>query len=77
MNEMNREAGSYPPWSRIPSLQDMCREIGIGHDQLIEAIAQGLSTAEAARQMQVSTTVMDALYEHFYRYGIGSVQGGD
>lgn len=77
MNEMNRDAGSNPPWSRIPSLQDMCREIGIGHDQLIEAIARGLSTEEAARQMQVSAVVMDALYEHFYRYGISSVQGGD
>ncbi len=77
MKEFNNEPGSYPPWSRIPSLQDMCREIGIGHDQLIEAIAEGLSTEEAARKMQVTTATMDALYEHFYRYGISSVQGGD
>lgn len=77
MNEMNRDAGSYPPWSRIPSLQDMCREIGIGHDQLIEAIGQGLTAEQAAQRMRVSTGTMDSLYEHFYRYGISSVQGGD
>lgn len=77
MKNPDIEQGSFPPWSRIPSLQDMCREIGIGHDQLIEAIAQGLTEEQAAQRMQVSTATMEALYEHFYRYGIGSVQGGD
>ncbi|MGI6468764.1 MAG: helix-turn-helix domain-containing protein [Syntrophomonadaceae bacterium] len=77
MNGSRFEAGSFPPWSRIPSLQDMCREAGIGHDQLIDAIAQGLSTEEAARRLKVKKETIDSLYEHFYRYGISSVQGGD
>ncbi|HCF51325.1 MAG TPA: hypothetical protein DER60_13650 [Syntrophomonas sp.] len=77
MKESDIQQGSFPPWSRIPSLQDMCREAGIGHDQLIEAIAQGLGTEEAAQRMKVKKETMESLYEHFYRYGISSVQGGD
>lgn len=74
-NERNK--GSFPPWSRIPSLKEMTSETGIDHDQFISLIASGLTAEEIARQMEISQETSRALYEHFMHYGISSVIGGD
>ncbi|MGI6435442.1 MAG: helix-turn-helix domain-containing protein [Syntrophomonadaceae bacterium] len=77
MQQSDADQGSFPPWSRIPSLQDMCREADVGHDRLIAAIEAGLTVEEAARRLKVKTETVACLYEHFDKYGLGSVMGGD
>lgn len=77
MSERNPVPGSFPPWSRIQSLQDMCLKAGVGQDRLIAAIEAGLSVEEAAQQLGAKDETVACLYEHFNKYGLGSVMGGD
>lgn len=69
--------GSFPPWSRIPSLKEMTEEAGIDCDQFIEWIGGGKTADEIAHLTNISPEVSRALYGHFMHYGISSVMGGD
>lgn len=77
MQQSDKVPGSFPPWSRLPSLQDMCLKAEVGHDRLIAAIEEGLTVEEAARRLNAEIETIACLYEHFHRYGLGSVMGGD
>ncbi len=67
----------FPPWSLRPSLSEMTAEAGIDFDQFVEAMRGDQSLAELAEKFQVSENTVDSLREHFFRYGISSVVGGD
>jgi hypothetical protein len=69
--------GRWPPWSRIQALNEMSEEVGVDFDQLIESIKNQASITEMSEQFQVSEKTIESLQDHFFRYGIGSVQGGD
>lgn len=71
------DKGSFPPWSRIPSLQEMTAEIGVDHDVFIHLIEKGETIEAIAKQMEISEKTVESLYDHFMRYGISSVIGGD
>ncbi|MGI5920631.1 MAG: helix-turn-helix domain-containing protein [Syntrophomonadaceae bacterium] len=73
----NKSQGSYPPWSRIPSLTEMTAEAGIDLDTFIRFIQTGYSPDQMAEYFQVSHGTIESLQEHFFRYGISSVMGGD
>lgn len=76
-NYDNHDKGSYPPWSRIPSFIEMTAEIGVDHDLFIHLIEKGETIEAIANQMEISEKTVESLYEHFMRYGISSVIGGD
>jgi len=69
--------GRFPPWSRIPSLKEMAEEMEIDHDALVDCFAQQYSDEEIAARFNISSQVANSLREHFLKYGIGSVMGGD
>lgn len=69
--------GRWPPWSRIQGLNEMTAEAGVDFDQFIESINNQESISDMAERFQVSPATIESLQDHFYRYGIGSVQGGD
>lgn len=71
------DKGSFPPWSRIPSLIEMTAEIGVDHDMFIHLIEKGATIEAIANQMGISEKTVESLYDHFMRYGISSVIGGD
>lgn len=75
--EHNNGQGSFPPWSRIPSLQEMCREAGVDFDELLESIKKGKSEEEIAKDLKLSEMTVESLCQHFNHYGISSVMGGD
>lgn len=77
MADDNILSGSFPPWSRIPSLAEMTWEAGIDFDCFIECIKEGRSIEQMAEQFKVSPVTIEALQDHFFRYGISSVMGGD
>ena len=72
-----RDQGSFPPWSRIPSLQEMTDEAGVDHDRFIQLIKEQKTIEEIARIMEISPQTVQSLHHHFMHYGIGSVMGGD
>lgn len=76
-NYKDYDKGSFPPWSRIPSIIEMSAEIGVDHDRFIEFIQEGKSPDFIAAEMEITVETVRALYDHFMRYGIGSVMGGD
>lgn len=69
--------GRWPPWSRIQGLNEMTEEAGVDFDQFMESIKNQDSISAMADRFQVSQAAIESLQDHFYRYGIGSVQGGD
>lgn len=69
--------GSFPPWSRIPSLKEMTAEAGIDYDRFIYYLQQDYTTGQMAESLQVSEKTVMSLKEHFFKYGISSVMGGD
>jgi len=71
------DKGSFPPWSRTPSLEEMSREAGIDFDELIAAFKQDLSIATMAQRFEVSEATVASLWEYFQHYGVASVMGGD
>ena len=73
----NNGTGRWPPWSRTQALNEMTEEAGIDFDQFIESIKNQNSIAEMSEQFQVSEKTIESLQDHFFHYGIGSVQGGD
>ncbi|MGR6836099.1 helix-turn-helix domain-containing protein [Syntrophomonas erecta] len=76
-NYNNNGQGRFPPWSRIQALPEMVREAGVDYDQFIECLKNGLSSEEMAWKFTVSQQTIERLKEHFFRYGISSVEGGD
>ncbi|QGT99226.1 hypothetical protein SYNTR_0633 [Candidatus Syntrophocurvum alkaliphilum] len=72
-----QEDKRFPPWSVRPSINELAEEAGIDADMLIDYLGQGLSNNEIANKFGVSEKIIKNLSEHFYRYGLGSVQGGD
>jgi hypothetical protein len=66
-----------PPWSRIESLKEMTAQAGIDYDQFIRAVRDGADRTAMAEQFKVKADTIDSLREHFFRYGISSVIGGD
>ncbi len=69
--------GSFPPWSRIPGLNEMCAEAGVDFHSFIEDIKNGTSANDMADKYKVSTDTIILLKEHFIKYGLSSVMGGD
>lgn len=74
---MTQDKGSFPPWSRIPSLVEMTADAGIDYDDFIECIKQNQSVEQMANHFRVHTTTVESLQDHFFKYGISSVIGGD
>ncbi|MEN6462962.1 MAG: helix-turn-helix domain-containing protein [Syntrophomonas sp.] len=77
MVDDKRIKGSFPPWSRIPSLAEMTSEAGINFDCFVQCIKEDLSIEQMADKFKVSHTTIESLQDHFLRYGISSVMGGD
>ena len=69
--------GSFPPWSRIPGLNEMCEEAGVDFDSFIEDLKIGASLDDMAIKYGVNIDTMSLLQEHFMKYGLSSVTGGD
>ncbi|MGI6452059.1 MAG: helix-turn-helix domain-containing protein [Syntrophomonadaceae bacterium] len=69
--------GSIPPWSRIPALQEMTREAGVDFEQFINLIQKQESVESMAAKLGVSEDTITSLQNHFFRYGLSSVCGGD
>ncbi|MGI5911206.1 MAG: helix-turn-helix domain-containing protein [Syntrophomonadaceae bacterium] len=73
----NYDKGSYPPWSRVPALNEMCQEAGIDFDSFISDLKVGTGINDMAEKYGVSINTISLLEEHFMKYGISSVIGGD
>lgn len=71
------DKGRFPPWSRMPSLEEMSQEAGIDFDELISAFKQDITVPAMARRFEVSEETVASLFEHFKHYGVSSVMGGD
>lgn len=69
--------GSFAPWSRIPSLQEMTEDAGIDFEEFIASLENDQSVSEMAEKFASSEFTITQLREHFYKYGVGSVMGGD
>jgi hypothetical protein len=69
--------GSFPPWSRIPSLAEMTSEAGIDFDCFVQCIKENRPIEQMAEQFKVSRITIESLQDHFIKYGISSVMGGD
>ncbi|NLT20396.1 MAG: helix-turn-helix domain-containing protein [Syntrophomonadaceae bacterium] len=77
MSNENLGKGSYPPWSRIPSLVEMTADAGIDFDAFIAAIEKNHSLESMAKEFGISVKTVKNLQDHFFHYGISSVIGGD
>ncbi|MGS0764319.1 helix-turn-helix domain-containing protein [Syntrophomonas curvata] len=73
----NRGKGSFPPWSRIQGLDEMCAEAGVDFDSFINDMKANVGIREMAAKHKVSLDTMSLLQEHFIKYGLSSVMGGD
>jgi hypothetical protein len=69
--------GSYPPWSRIPSVEEMAAEVGIDGAEFLHSLGSGLDLEQLAEKFDVSPKTIEHLYDHFMHYGVGSIMGGD
>ncbi len=69
--------GSFPPWTRLPSLEEMAGVAGINGAEFIQEIQGGCDIETLAEMFQVSPETIECLYDHFMKYGVGSVMGGD
>jgi len=73
----DKMGGSIPPWTRLPSLKEMTAEAGIDELEFLEYIENGYNSREIAECLQVQEETIESLYNHFMKYGVGSVMGGD
>ncbi|HBQ24819.1 MAG TPA: hypothetical protein DD791_00365 [Syntrophomonas sp.] len=71
------EGGSFPPWSRIPGLNEMCEEAGVDFDSFIEDLKIGANLDDMVSKYGISMETISLLQEHFMKYGLSSVMGGD
>ncbi len=69
--------GSFPPWTRLPSLEEMAGEAGINGAEFLKHIQKGCDIEKLAEIFDVHPETVQSLYEHFMKYGVGSVMGGD
>ncbi|MDD3899131.1 MAG: helix-turn-helix domain-containing protein [Syntrophomonadaceae bacterium] len=69
--------GSFPPWSRIPGLNEMCEETGVDFDSFIEDLKTNTNLNDMAAKYEVSMDTISLLQQHFMKYGLSSVMGGD
>lgn len=77
MDDRTSDRGSFPPWSRIPSLSEMADEAGVDTVEFLNSIQLGLGVPDLAEKFQISEATAACLSEHFYRYGINTIMGGD
>lgn len=42
--------GSYPPWSRIPSVEEMAAEVGIDGAEFLHSLGSGLDLEQLAEK---------------------------
>ncbi len=77
MNEKEDINGSFPPWSRIPSLSEMADEAGVDTVEFLNSIQLGMEVTDLAEKFRISQSTAECLYEHFYRYGVNTIMGGD
>jgi len=61
----------------MPSLKEMADEVMIDFDELVQAIGEDLSPRQIAARFQISEELAGNLKDHFYKYGVSSVMGGD
>ncbi|MGE5544500.1 MAG: helix-turn-helix domain-containing protein [Bacillota bacterium] len=61
----------------MPSLKEMAEEVMIDFDDLVEAIGEDLTPQQMAARFQISEELAGNLKDHFYKYGVSSVMGGD
>jgi len=73
----NHDKGSWAPWSRIQGLDEMCAEAGVDFDSFINDLKANTRVDEMAAKYNVSVDTMSLLQEHFIKYGLSSVIGGD
>ncbi len=73
----DEKKGSFPPWSRVPSLEEMTREAGIDPVEFLQNIQAGCDNQKLADKFKVSPETIECLYNHFLHYGVGSIMGGD
>lgn len=73
----NYGKGSFAPWSRIQGLDEMCAEAGVDFDSFIDDLKANVGVDEMAVKHNVSVNTMSLLQEHFIKYGLSSVIGGD
>lgn len=69
--------GRGAPWGYRDSLVDMCEEVNVDFDTLIEGIKNDRADNEIAEELGVSDKCISHLKNHFFRYGINDVQGQD
>ena len=55
----------------------MCAEAGVDFDSFIEDLKVGASLDDMAVNYGVNIETMSLLQEHFMKYGLSSVMGGD
>ncbi len=77
MQSDEQNKGSFPPWSRIPSLEEMAAEAGIDGADFLHSIQTGYDVKQLADRFKVSPQTIQSLYDHFMQYGVGSIMGGD
>ncbi len=58
-------------------MKEMAEEVGIDFDDLVEAIREDLNPRQLAARFEISEELAGNLKEHFYKYGVSSVMGGD
>ncbi|MEW6182784.1 MAG: helix-turn-helix domain-containing protein [Bacillota bacterium] len=66
-----------PPWSTQPSLKIKTEEVGVNFDRFISGLKNNHTDSDMADEFNVPVGIITNLREHFMRYGIDSVVGGD
>ncbi|NLB18168.1 MAG: helix-turn-helix domain-containing protein [Syntrophomonadaceae bacterium] len=61
----------------MPSMREMATELGIDYDELIESFSEDRTPQEMATKFDISNEMAANLKEHYYKFGISSVMGGD
>jgi len=72
-----KNGGSFPPWSRVTSLQELANDAGIDFEEFIACLDKGYSTSDIAKKFSISESAAESLEQYFYHYGVGSIIGGD
>lgn len=58
-------------------MKEMAEEVGIDFDDLVEAIKEDQDPRQMAARFEISEELAGNLKDHFYKYGVSSVMGGD
>ncbi len=77
MHTEQENKGPFPPWTRLPSFEEIAGEAGINGVEFLQYIQAGCDVEELAGKFMVSPETVKSLYNHFLQYGVGSVMGGD